>query len=211
MMGGGSSLPFDVFSMGRSMTQFTLDLYRRPEKVIAAMDATLPDLIDFALLGVKVTGIRKVFIGSARGGSAFISPKQFERFFLPWLKKMVEALAANDIITILHFDQDWTLHLPYLKELPKGKCILHTDSATDIFKAKEILGGHMCLMGDVPATLFKLGTPQQVETYCKRLIDVVGKGGGFILSSGCEVPVDAKFENLQAMIQTGKTYYPHHN
>jgi len=50
-----------------------------------------------------------------------------------------------------------------------------TDGTTDIFKAKQMLGGHMCLMGDVPATLFKLGTPQQVESYCQRLIDVAGK------------------------------------
>lgn len=35
--------------------------------------------------------------------------------------------------------------------------------------------------GDVPATLLSLGTPEQVETYCRKLIDYVGKGGGFIL------------------------------
>lgn len=66
----------------------------------------------------------------------------------------------------------------------------------------------MCLMGDVPATLLKLGTVEEVEAYCKKLIDKVGKGGGFILSSGCEVPHDAEFENIKAMIETGKTYRP---
>lgn len=155
---------------------------------------------------VKDIGIRRVFIGGARGAGAFISPQQFEWFYFPWLKKAVETFAANDIISLLHFDRNWTLNLPYFRELPKGKCILETDGTTDIFKAKQVLGGHMCLMGDVPATLFKLGTPQQVEAYCRRLIDVVGKGGGFILSSGCEVPHDAEFENIKAMIDIGMTY-----
>jgi uroporphyrinogen-III decarboxylase len=45
----------------------------------------------------------------------------------------------------------------------------------------------------------------------RKLINVVGKGGGFILSSGCGIPIDARRENVQAMIETGRTYYPHQN
>ena len=96
--------------------------------------------------------------------------------------------------------------LQYFKEMPNGKCILELAAQTDIFTAKTFLGDHMCLMGDVPATLFKLGTPQEVEAYCKRLIDEVGEGGGFILSSGCGIPHDARPENVQAMILTGMNY-----
>jgi uroporphyrinogen decarboxylase len=48
-----------------------------------------------------------------------------------------------------------------------------------------------------------------VEAYCKKLIDVIGDDGGFILSSGCTVPADCKFENLKAMVHTAKNYYPH--
>jgi uroporphyrinogen-III decarboxylase len=77
---------------------------------------------------------------------------------------------------------------------------------TDIFKAKEILNGHMCISGDVPASLLTLGTPEGVRDYCKRLIDEVGKGGGFFLTTGCECPVDAKFENVKTMIDVAKTY-----
>jgi uroporphyrinogen-III decarboxylase len=41
------------------------------------------------------------------------------------------------------------------------------------------------------------------------LIDLVGKGGGFILSWGCTVPVDCMLENLKAMVDTAKACYPH--
>ncbi|MBW2370146.1 MAG: uroporphyrinogen-III decarboxylase, partial [Deltaproteobacteria bacterium] len=97
-------------------------------------------------------------------------------------------------------------NLPYLKELPKGKCIAQFDNATDIFKAKEVLRDHVCIMGDVPAALLTIGTPLEVSNYCKKLIDGVGEGGGFILGVACSVPVDAKFENLKAMLDTAKTY-----
>jgi len=64
----------------------------------------------------------------------------------------------------------------------------------------------MCISGDVPASLLTLGTPQEVSAYCRRLIDVVGEGGGFMLTTGCECPIDAKRENIRAMVETGKSY-----
>jgi len=64
----------------------------------------------------------------------------------------------------------------------------------------------MCISGDVPASLLTLGTPDEVRDYCQRLIDVVGDEGGFILTTGCECPVDAKFENVKMMIDVANTY-----
>jgi uroporphyrinogen-III decarboxylase len=98
------------------------------------------------------------------------------------------------------------LNLPYLLQLPKGKCVCDLDGMTDIFKAKEILGGHMCISGDVPASLLTLGTAEEVRNYCEKLIDEIGKDGGFFLTTGCECPVDAAFENVKTMVETAKTY-----
>jgi uroporphyrinogen-III decarboxylase len=102
-------------------------------------------------------------------------------------------------IPVLHFDADWTRDLERFKEFPKGKCVLSLDGKTDIFKAKEILGDHMCLMGDVPARMLSLGTPQEVAEYSRRLINEVGPGG-FILAQGCDIPPDAQYDNVKAMI-----------
>lgn len=57
--------------------------------------------------------------------------------------------------------------------------------------------------------MLKPGVPEEVTAYCKKLIDVVGEGGGCMLSSGCSVPVDAKPENKKAIVDAGKNYNPH--
>jgi uroporphyrinogen-III decarboxylase len=75
------------------------------------------------------------------------------------------------------------------------------DSFTDIFKAKEVLGDWMAIQGDVPAMLTSDGTKDEVLNYCRRLIENVGAGGGFILGSGCSLPVNAKPENVQALTE----------
>lgn len=204
LIGGSVGTPFGALSSCRSFDQFFMDLVDRPDKATAAMDAMLPDMISETIKGAKWSGIPRVMVGGARGAGEFISPAYFERFYFPWLKQMIEAFHEAGLVSVLHFDSDWTANLPYFRELPRASCILELDGKTDMFKAKEVLGDHMCLMGDVPATLLATGTPEEVSDYCKRLIEVCGKGGGFILSSGCEVPSDAKFENVKAMVDAAK-------
>ncbi len=198
--------PLMFLSTKRSLIAFTMDLHRIPDKVEAAMDAVVDEFIAEAIEAARLTGIPGVMLILERGGGFYYPLKIFERFEFPYMKKMVEAFTAEGLLTVMHFDQDWTLNLPYLKELPKKMCICELDSTTDIFKAKEILKDHMCIMGDVPASLTSIGTPEEMETYCKKLIDIVGKDTGFILSSGCTVPADARFENFKAMIDTARNY-----
>ena len=199
-----------AFSMARTLTQFTMDLYEVPEKVKAAMDASCDDLIQNALDVISVTKIPLVFIVLERGSGFYYRPEIFEEFEWPYLQRYVDAFLSEGLTPWFHFDTDWGLNLPYLKQLPKGKCVCDLDGTTDIFKAKEILGGHMCISGDVPASLLTLGTTEQVRGYCERLIDEVGRGGGFFLTTGCECPIDAKFENVKMMIDVAKTYMGKH-
>ncbi len=103
------------------------------------------------------------------------------------------------LIALLHLDSDWTRELERFKELPRGKCILAFDGETAIFKAKEILGDHMCIMGDVPASMLFLKQPEDIYAYCTRLIRQLGPQG-FILQSGCDIPANAKLENVQAVV-----------
>ncbi len=86
----------------------------------------------------------------------------------------------------------------------RGKILAHLDT-TDIFKAKEILKDHTCIKGNVPASLLQVGSVQDVKDYCKKLIDIVGKNGGFILSPRGSTD-EVKPENLMAMIEFTKEY-----
>jgi uroporphyrinogen-III decarboxylase len=200
--------PLMHISILRSLTAVTLDMYRTPDKLQAVMDAIVDEFIEDAVRVTRLTGIPGVMFILERGGGFYYPLKIFERFEFPYVKKMVEAFAAQGLLTVLHFDQDWTLNLPYLLDLPRKACICELDSTTNIFKAKEILSNHMCIMGDVPASLSSIGTSGQMEDYCEKLIDIVGKDTGFILSSGCTVPADCKFQNFKAMVDTAKNYYP---
>ena len=176
------------------------------ERVERAIERMTSDLIAKQLAIVKQTGIDILMCIEERAGAFFFPPKVFERFWWPYTRRIVETMWENGIVTFFHLDTCWDKNLAYFRELPKGSFALELDSTTDIFRAKEILRGHGCLKGDVPAALLSIGTPEEVEAYCKRLIDEAGAGSGFILGSGCSVPSDVKPANFRAMIETGKRH-----
>jgi uroporphyrinogen-III decarboxylase len=60
-------------------------------------------------------------------------------------------------------------------------------------------------MGNVPASLLQTGTAQEVKDYCKKLIDDIGTGGGFILAPRSSID-EAKPENIRAMLDFTKEY-----
>lgn len=190
---------FEYFSLGRGLVKASLDIFDHPQKIKNAGKIWTKAFTRLAIMVTRIVGSKRIFIGMSRSSPSLISPKHFETFVLPELEYMVNKIVDAGLTPLLHLDTDWTKNFHFFKRFPKKKCILELDSFSNIFKAKDILGDHMCIMGDVPATLQAHGTKDEVLSYCKKLIREVGKGGGFILSSGCSIPFNAKPENVRAM------------
>lgn len=205
LSGADTSIPFEYFCGARSMSQFFLDLYRRPEKVKEAMDVILPDLIQAAIDTTKASGAMGCWVGGWRTASALVAPKIWDELVFPYYLEMVNALADNDIISILHFDQDWTRDLARLRELPARMCLLNLDGTTDVRKAKEVLHDHMAILGDVPSSLFAAGTPDDMYTYVHDLVRDVGPTG-LLLCPGCDAPINTKPENMEAFLTAGREF-----
>ena len=205
MIIGGITTPFEMFCGGRSLVEFIHDLYKISDKVKAAMDVTAPCLTGPICKMTKELGVPGVWVGGWRSASSMLSPRLWDRFVFPYLERLINEVVDAGLIAILHLDSDWTRDLARFRSLPRGKCILAIDGSTNIFKAKEVLGDHMCIMGDVPPTMLALGSPDEVYQYGLKLIKEIGPEG-FILHSGCDIPMNAKLENVQAMVAaaTGK-------
>lgn len=201
-----AEVPFDTLSQARTIIGFSLDVLRRPAQIHDACQKLAPAWAINAVNIAKTTGVPRIVCALHRSSNSFISPRQFEQLAYPSLEIICNYLVDNGMTPVLHCDGDWLLNLKTLRRLPAGKIILQLDGATDIFKAKNEIGDHICLFGDVPAGLLAMGSVQEVDEYCHRLIEEVGKGGGFILAAGCEIPYNARPENLKAMCQSAYKY-----
>lgn len=203
--GGCTQAPFDTLGdFFRGTRGLMMDMYRRPEKLLKALDVLTPWMIQMGVADGKKTGNPRIFIPLHKGSDAFMSEEQFKTFYWPSLKKLILGLIDEGMNPSLFVESDHTSRLEIMRDVPAGKVIYHMEN-TNMFKAKEVMGDRVCLRGNVPISMLCLGTPDDVKAYCKKLIDVVGKDGGFIMDASVEVS-DAKIENIKAMVDFTKEY-----
>jgi hypothetical protein len=205
---GNASAPFDVISDHlRGMAGTMLDMYRHPEQLKQACEMILvrSAASGLATLRSKRGNPRRVGTALHRGSDGFMSLKQFEVFYWPTLKKLIQSTTDAGLVHIPFYEGDWAQRLNYLQDLPKGKTIARF-ALTDLARAKSALKDHTCIMGGVPHTMLQVSSPSEVEDYCKNLIKVCGKGGGFIMTTSTGITNEAKAENVKAMIDTVKKY-----
>jgi uroporphyrinogen-III decarboxylase len=202
--GSLSQAPFDTISdFLRGTRGAMLDMFRQPDKLLEMTEKLLPMMLKLGLTA-KARGVPRVFIPLHKGLDGFLSPDQFNTFYWPTLKKLIEGLIEEDCTPFVFWEGDVESRLEVIGDIPPGKAVYGFER-TDMFKAKEMIGDTVCLKGNVPLSMLVAGTPDDVKAYCKKLIDVVGKGGGFIMDSSTVID-DAKPENVKAMIDFTKEY-----
>ncbi|MEW6667316.1 MAG: uroporphyrinogen decarboxylase family protein [Thermodesulfobacteriota bacterium] len=204
--GATAFAPFDYFGdLLRGTRGIMLDMFRCPEKLLAAIDRMYVYTLRGILDNVKASGVPSVFIPLHKCIDVFMSPAQFERFYWPSLRRLTVELIRQGITPTLFWEGKCDSRLTAIGDIPKGKAVYWFEG-TDLFRAKEILGDTVCIRGNVPASMQCTASPQEVTDYCRRLIEVVGKGGGFILDGGAGIPDEARPENVRAMADAVRQY-----
>lgn len=200
-----TSIPYEYFCGGRSMQKFVLDLHRIPDKIQAAMDVCFPAIIEQTIAVARATGVAGVWLGGWRAASALIAPRLWDRFVWPYTVKYIDELIAAGLMPVLHWDQDWTRDLARLQELPAKKCLMNPDGMTDMLKFKELAGDRMAMMGDVPSNLLVAGTPEDIRDYVRDRVRLFGSTG-LLLCPGCDAPINARPENMEALVAAGREF-----
>jgi uroporphyrinogen-III decarboxylase len=205
ILGGFTKAPFDTIGDTlRGTRGIIMDMYRQPDKLLRALEALTPIMIGMGLGSAQQTGNPQIFIPLHKGADGFLSDEQFKKFYWPTLKAVLLGLIEGGCIPFPALEGHWGSRLEIIQEIPRGKTIWMVDQ-TDMAKAKETLGKNACLIGNVSSSMLKLGTPQDVKNYVKKLIDTAGKGGGFIMSNGAFFD-EAKSENVKAMVECTREY-----
>ncbi len=197
--------PFDLIADNfRGSRGMMLDMYRNSDKLLEALEKATQLTISMATRRAAAGGIPMVFIPLHKGADGLMSPEQYKFFYWPFLKKLMMGIIDAGLIPYAYTEGSYTSRLEVISDVPKGKVLYHFERV-DLAKAKEILGEVACISGNVPTSLLNLGSPQEVRDYCKRLIDVVGKGGGLIMDASGSIN-EAKPENVRAMVDFTKEY-----
>jgi len=198
--------PFDIIADKlRGYRGLCTDIFRQPDKVLGACEAMMPHLLQVALSTADPQKNVPIGLWMHRGCMPFLSPQHFEKFYWPTLKQIIEQLWAHGHQTLFYAEGEWNPNLKYIAELPDLSIVYHVDRG-DIFEVHRAVGHKFCLSGGIPNDLLAFGTPDQVRDYCKKVIDGVGRDGGYIIDASAIMQNDTKIENLKAMTEFTREY-----
>jgi hypothetical protein len=204
-LSGYSGAPYDYLAdFFRGLRGISRDIHKNPDQVKLLADKFEPYMVVVAKLLAEAAGSKNIFMPLHRGDANFLSLRQFEEFYWPSFKRLLLDLIDLGYVPMPSFEGYWTKdHFELFRnELPKGKIIFNLDGPTDIFMAHDILARHSCIMGNVPHQLLVIGNPDEVKSYCRKIIESLPEG--LILAPGIGLPEDSKLENVRALVEVAK-------
>jgi uroporphyrinogen-III decarboxylase len=205
MPGAFAKAPFDTLGDTlRGTRGIMTDMYRQPDKLLEAMDVMANLTIKSILNSPGAADGLMVLFPLHKGADGWMSQKQFDTFYWPPLKKVMDAFINEGMIVSLFAEGSYNTRLESVNVFPKGAVHWHFDQ-TDMAKAKQVLGKDCSLEGNVPSSLLCTGSPAEVREYCRKLIEICAPGGGYILNAGA-LPEFPKLENLKAMVAAAHEY-----
>ncbi len=203
--GGAAFTPYDMIGDTMRCTMGMMkDLIRHPDLVKRACEALVPMSVQMAVQQAEVTRNPFMFIPLHKGADGFMSNKQFKEIYWPAVKQSFLGMIENGVIPFAFVEGAYNQRLDIMAEdpLPAGKSIWLFDR-TDMKAVKEKIGPWACFGGNVPASLFKQASAQDMTNYCKDLIETCAPGGGFFVAPGAVID-DAEVENVQAFLKCGR-------
>lgn len=206
-IGGTTLAPYDfICDVFRGATGMMKDLYRHGDKLLEVFDRVCA----LELRRIKSTppllGSRLVFIPIHWAPDAYMSQKQFERFYWPSLRKLLIGLIDAGRIPWVFWESDCTKRWEVIMDVPPGKCLYMFEKG-DLVKAHEVMGDVVALRGNVKSTTMCKGTPEQVDAEVKHLVDNIwNKGGNLILDIAFGIPDEAPLENVRAFFNAARKY-----
>ncbi|MEM2631817.1 MAG: uroporphyrinogen decarboxylase family protein [Candidatus Bathyarchaeia archaeon] len=189
-----------------------LDIFKRPDEVLRAVDviteltlkfqrAAIPPLVEMAQ---RILGTKVVMVGYPLHLNSMLSPKLYNEFYWPSLKKVLINAIDLGAVPFVFFEGDHTPHLETILELPKGK-IYGMFEKGDLRKIRRVLGDHIVIGGGISTSVFAFGSREKVfEEVCRLLMDVKEPGGFIFTGTGAAIPPETKIENIWAAVEAVK-------
>ena len=136
--------------------------------------------------------------GQQRG--LIMGPKLWREFIKPRLKRLYARARGNNKYIIQHSCGDIHELLPDLVEIGLNCYQTFQPEIYDIAKTKAEYGRDLTFWGGISTQqLLSRATPGEVRRETARIMDIMGKGGGYIAGPTHAVPGDVPPENILAM------------
>ena len=133
----------------------------------------------------------------AEPAAGLLWPEGLREFSSVYVKKIAEAVEDDNFKIILHNCGCNIEH--FQATLASGCKLFHFGKPTDMVKALEQAPADVIICGNLdPMEMFVAATPEDIGGKAAELLAATRQYRNFVLSSGCDIPPNAKLANLDA-------------
>ena len=195
--------PFSLAGRLMDVTEIMYTCYDEPETVHEVLKKATEFLVNYSK-ALKEAGADGIVMAEPLCG--LLSPDMAEEFSCPYVKEIIDAVQTEEFALIYHNCDN---SVPQIANLlyEQGAAAYHFGNAVDMLQMLEEAPSDAILMGNVdPVACFTNATPEQMEEETYALLEKCGGYSNFILSSGCDIPHTASWENIEAFFKALEKY-----
>ena len=186
-------------------------LAKEPDVVRHLLDIAVQYLSETADILIQEFGIERCSVSSNYPfeSNHLISPKVFKKYAYPAMMEIHEELRGKGLSDFgIHLCGNHSKNLDFFKDLNLSSgSFISSDEENSLEKVAEVLGKEHIYAGNVSTKLLVEGTKEQVYSQSKEVIEQMKYNeGGFILMPSCDLPINTRPENLDAMLQAACDY-----
>ena len=196
--------PFSLTGRLVDVNQAMVYCKKNPEMLHTVLKKATAFLIKYAK-AYKAMGANGIVMAEPLAG--LLSPRLETKFSAPYVKEIAEAVGSEDFIIIYHNCGNYTPKM--VESISSNGCdAYHFGNAIDMKAMLEAWPGDILAMGNIdPAEQFTNGTPESMRKATLELMEKCTVHPNFLISSGCDIPPGAKWENIDAFFAAAKEFY----
>jgi len=190
--------PFTMAGELMGTTDISTSVILNPKFVLEVLDFSVQIISEYAYAlfdaGADMVAVLEPL-------AVILSPEQYKEFSLSPFKKLVSNLNNKPLILYICGN---TNHLIKLM-CDSGAIGLSLDSVMNFEELKKIAPEEIALIGNLdPVKIFLQSNPQEVARATKKLKENMKDTNNFILSSGCDIPINTPLENIEAFMKAAR-------
>ncbi len=196
--------PYSLAGRLLDVTEIMMLCYDEPDMVHTVLEKATAFLIEYAK-AYREVGAAGVVVAEPLAG--LLSPALMKEFAAPYMKRLVDAVQTDEFIVIYHNCGNAVMRL--VDDIVScGASAYHFGNAIDIGEMLEKMPEDVLVMGNIdPVACFTAGTPEQMYEETTALLRRCSGHRNFVISSGCDIPPRASWDNIDAFFAAVKDFY----
>ena len=201
---GAYQMPFEFFVSGlRGLKNTSLDLRRHGQEMLDAMEAiderNWKNYTAYAPY-IKNDGTYVFDTYTCPMAYTLLSPKQFEKFYWPWMKKFFDYTTELDQTAFIYAEGALMNKVQFLQDLDEKRFGIFVEQDDPIEIRKRL--PNFTLIGGYPTSMLGEATPDECIAKLDEMMETVNYDGNWIFSWDklASFDGDIKHENLAAVM-----------